>query len=187
MKRLLSFELWIADIFNFQLWIYKFINAFNNTIPNANMTAELMPLASNKKVMHMYLFTVNDERMSVLATFSLIAVPLSTYSDFLFDLTFIFQHTTQRTCEWERLLYAHSLDENHLYTQNICTDTHTHTVTYREISIREKKKVSMRAASFYTHTCNWMPTLTITDIIIVWKANQTRLPHCMDAVRVGAK
>lgn len=80
------------------------------------------------------------------------------------------------SCEWESV--------------SVCPQ-HRRIICIHRISVRthchddiDTKKVSMRARSFHTHTLE--ATLTIIDIIVVWKANQTRLPQ-YDAVRVGAK
>lgn len=89
-------------------------------------------------------------------------------------------HLPTAACVSERaLLCAHSIDESFVYTE--CLYGHGHTVTM--ISIR-KKLACAHVSSTRTHS---NPTaLTIIDIIVVWKVNQTRLPQ-YDAVRVGAE
>lgn len=154
--------------------------------------------------------TLNVRRSSLPFSFNCCS-PLRIFR-FLFDLTFIFQQRAVRVrerhsvwptpCEWKPFVYSVYPD---IRNRNVCMFTRatvwvcvlkylcvwvsvcTDTLSQWYINAREcaRKKVSMRVRSFSgTHTLE--SALTINDIIIVWAANQTRLPQ-YDAVRVGAK
>lgn len=102
--------------------------------------------------------------------FACIPIPIRPHIYFPIDVVWVRERTF--------LCAAYSTDESVLYTQRasermyLCTDT----LSRREISIRKRKKVGMRARSFHTqthtdeHTFTLESTLTITDIItVVWK------------------
>lgn len=111
--------------------------------------------------------------MSVLTTF----FPLNCYSSLsAYSNSYSTSHSYFRTatCVWE----CYCVPRVHRRIICILSEyLYGHTVNGRE-RYRDKKKVSMRAPSFHTHT-HECETLTNTDIIVVWKANQTRLPQRM--------
>lgn len=143
-----------------------------------------MPLASSTNAVCVCCIisiqTMSNERWALnvrrfsLPFIYLIAIRLSAYSD-SYSTSHLFSNNSVWVRE-RRCVCPHHTTESFVHTA-VCICTVTLSQWYWYEWSKEKKVVSMRVRSFDTHTLESM--LTIIVIIVVWAANQTRLPQVM--------